>query len=100
MKSASLGLGTGGTGLRPPAELTPRSKARRASPPRVALRAALLFTLGPIRFLGYKRFDEYKVMGLAPYGDPDVFRDVFRELISCDVAGQITIAPRTRDTIE
>ena len=23
-----------------------------------------------IRFLGYEMFDEYKVMGMAPYGDP------------------------------
>lgn len=27
--------------------------------------------------LGYHRFDEYKVMGLAPYGDPAVFRPFF-----------------------
>lgn len=30
-----------------------------------------------IRFLGYTRFDEYKVMGLAPYGDRSVLRQVF-----------------------
>lgn len=29
------------------------------------------------RFLGYELFDEYKVMGMAPYGDPDRFRDLF-----------------------
>ncbi|MCP4347097.1 MAG: nodulation protein [Desulfobacterales bacterium] len=29
-----------------------------------------------IRFLGYKLFDEYKVMGLAPYGDPGKYRDI------------------------
>src|SRR6185436_18584313 len=27
--------------------------------------------------LGYRRFDEYKVMGLAPYGDPARFREFF-----------------------
>ena len=27
--------------------------------------------------LGYRRFDEYKVMGLAPYGDPSVYRGLF-----------------------
>ena len=27
--------------------------------------------------LGYRRFDEYKVMGLAPYGDPSVYRSLF-----------------------
>jgi carbamoyltransferase len=29
------------------------------------------------RLLGYHEFDEYKVMGLAPYGDPDRFADLF-----------------------
>jgi carbamoyltransferase len=32
-----------------------------------------------IRIVGYKRFDEYKVMGLAPYGDPAKFRSVFEQ---------------------
>ncbi|MBF6212200.1 hypothetical protein IU487_14280 [Nocardia puris] len=32
------------------------------------------------RFLGFKVFDEYKVMGLAPYGDPAHYRTVLREL--------------------
>ena len=27
-----------------------------------------------IRFIGYEMFDEYKVMGMAPYGDPARFR--------------------------
>jgi carbamoyltransferase len=31
-----------------------------------------------IRILGYARFDEYKVMGLAPYGDPTVYEKVFQ----------------------
>lgn len=31
-----------------------------------------------IRILGYSRFDEYKVMGLAPYGDPKVYGELFR----------------------
>ncbi len=33
-----------------------------------------------IAYLGYRKFDEYKVMGLAPYGDPAVYRDAFRSL--------------------
>lgn len=33
------------------------------------------FYLKVIAFLGYKDFDEYKVMGLAPYGNPVVYRD-------------------------
>jgi carbamoyltransferase len=31
-------------------------------------------------FLGYRLFDEYKVMGLAPYGDPARYRSVLEEL--------------------
>src|SRR5262245_4923660 len=31
-----------------------------------------------IRFHGYDMFDEYKVMGLAPYGDPARYRRMFR----------------------
>lgn len=33
-----------------------------------------------IAFLGYGIFDEYKVMGLAPYGDPKRYRNVFQTL--------------------
>jgi carbamoyltransferase len=35
-----------------------------------------------IGFLGYRIYDEYKVMGLAPYGDPSRFRSVFNEFYS------------------
>jgi carbamoyltransferase len=35
-----------------------------------------------IKIVGYGRFDEYKVMGLAPYGDPRVFRDLFQKCYS------------------
>lgn len=31
-----------------------------------------------IRFLGYEMFDEYKVMGMAPYGDPAKYRALFQ----------------------
>lgn len=31
-----------------------------------------------IRFLGYEMFDEYKVMGMAPYGDPTKYRALFQ----------------------
>lgn len=34
-----------------------------------------------ISYLGYGRFDEYKVMGLAAYGDPARFFDVVSDLI-------------------
>ncbi|PWW07333.1 carbamoyltransferase [Paenibacillus cellulosilyticus] len=32
-----------------------------------------------IGLLGYSTHDEYKVMGLAPYGDPSVFRRLFKK---------------------
>jgi carbamoyltransferase len=35
------------------------------------------FYVRAIRFIGYHQFDEYKVMGLAPYGDPARFKEVF-----------------------
>jgi carbamoyltransferase len=31
-----------------------------------------------IKFLGYEMFDEYKVMGMAPYGDPAKYRALFQ----------------------
>jgi predicted NodU family carbamoyl transferase len=36
-----------------------------------------LFYLHCIRLLGYDLGDEYKVMGLAPYGNPDTYREIF-----------------------
>ncbi|MFC7698414.1 carbamoyltransferase [Bradyrhizobium sp. GCM10028915] len=38
-----------------------------------------LFYLETIRYLGYGLFDEYKVMGLAPYGDPARHRELFSQ---------------------
>ncbi|TWA91997.1 carbamoyltransferase family protein [Bradyrhizobium stylosanthis] len=38
-----------------------------------------LFYLETIRYLGYSLFDEYKVMGLAPYGDPAPYRNLFAQ---------------------
>ncbi|WP_439373333.1 carbamoyltransferase family protein [Bradyrhizobium sp. DASA03120] len=38
-----------------------------------------LFYLETIRYLGYSLFDEYKVMGLAPYGDPAPYRKLFEQ---------------------
>jgi len=35
-----------------------------------------------IKLLGYKRFDEYKVMGLAPYGNPDTYAKLFERFYS------------------
>lgn len=36
-----------------------------------------LLYMGGTRHLGFRFGDEYKVMGLAPYGDPGVYRPVF-----------------------
>lgn len=36
------------------------------------------FYTGLIHYLGFRHFDEYKVMGLAPYGNPDTYKDVFK----------------------
>jgi carbamoyltransferase len=37
------------------------------------------FYVRAIGFIGYRMFDEYKVMGLAPYGDPERFRSVMEK---------------------
>ncbi|MGK4000275.1 carbamoyltransferase family protein [Sorangium sp. So ce1024] len=49
------------------------------------------FYFNTIRFLGYGMFDEYKVMGLAPYGDPRRFRDLFRTMYALLPEGSWTI---------
>src|SRR5581483_3245969 len=33
-------------------------------------------------FLGFDKHDEYKVMGLAPYGDPKPYRDYFKQIVT------------------
>jgi len=44
-----------------------------------------------MRPIGYGRFDEYKVMGLAPYGDPSRFREPFRSLYTLHEGGKYEI---------
>lgn len=39
-----------------------------------------LLYLRTIAFLGYRLFDEYKVMGLASFGNPETFRPLFEHL--------------------
>ncbi|GAA2798146.1 carbamoyltransferase family protein [Saccharopolyspora taberi] len=39
-----------------------------------------LLYLEVIKFIGYRQFDEYKVMGLAPYGDPAPYRAALAEV--------------------
>jgi predicted NodU family carbamoyl transferase len=40
------------------------------------------FYLEKIGLVGYGLGDEYKVMGLAPYGNPDTYRDIFNSLVT------------------
>ena len=49
------------------------------------------FYQGVIRYLGYRIFDEYKVMGLAPYGDPSQFRAAFQRLFTLRPDGQFSL---------
>jgi carbamoyltransferase len=44
-----------------------------------------------MRPIGYGRFDEYKVMGLAPYGNAARFRDAFRRLYTLHEGGKYEI---------
>ncbi|MFG2472592.1 carbamoyltransferase [Streptomyces canus] len=39
------------------------------------------------RFIGYRSFDEYKVMGLAPYGEPGRFRELLSGLYQLEDDG-------------
>ena len=49
------------------------------------------YYLNIIGFLGYKLFDEYKVMGLAPYGDPKRFRNTFKTFYHLCSKGEFEI---------
>ncbi len=51
------------------------------------------FYTAQIGFLGYQRFDEYKVMGLAPYGDPQVFEALFQRMYQLQPQGRFTLVP-------
>lgn len=44
-----------------------------------------------IALLGYRLFDEYKVMGLAPYGDPAVYRSLFSRMYALEPEGRFTL---------
>ena len=46
-----------------------------------------------IRVLGYSRFDEYKVMGLAPYGDASVYEKVFQKNYTLLPDGNYALQP-------
>ena len=49
------------------------------------------FYLDLTRYLAYQLFDEYKVMGLAPYGEPSRFRQSFDTMCTLGSAGQFTL---------
>ena len=44
-----------------------------------------------IGLLGYQRFDEYKVMGLAPYGNPKTFEALFGRMFGLQPEGRFTL---------
>ncbi|RJQ81225.1 carbamoyltransferase [Pseudonocardiaceae bacterium YIM PH 21723] len=50
-----------------------------------------LFYLGITKYLGYDFGDEYKVMGLAPYGDPTRFREFFESIYAIKPNGDYEI---------
>jgi carbamoyltransferase len=58
-----------------------------------------LFYLDVIRFLGYDQFEEYKVMGLAPYGDARRYRSVFRSFYKLLPGGDYTLNPDFPDIL-
>jgi len=58
-----------------------------------------LFYLDVIRFLGYDQFEEYKVMGLAPYGDARRYRSVFRSFYKLLPDGDYTLNPDFPDIL-
>lgn len=50
-----------------------------------------IYYLNVIYILGYKQFDEYKVMGLAPYGNPATYRDLFKSFYTLLPGGRYQI---------
>ncbi len=44
-------------------------------------------------FLGFDKHDEYKVMGLAPYGNPAPYREYFRSIIHKKPDGSFSVSP-------
>lgn len=49
------------------------------------------FYIEVIKFVGYNMFDEYKVMGLAPYGNPAKYRRLFKKFYTLLENGSYTI---------
>jgi carbamoyltransferase len=51
------------------------------------------FYTSMISLLGYKRFDEYKVMGLAPYGNSARYESLFNQFYTLLPDGDVSIIP-------
>jgi predicted NodU family carbamoyl transferase len=52
------------------------------------------------KFLGFRAFDEYKVMGLAPYGRASRFREPLSELVTLGPDGEYTLdVPQLSQTL-
>lgn len=51
------------------------------------------FYLTGIAFLGYSEYDEYKVMGLAPYGNAERYKNIFRKLYRLWPDGEYELFP-------
>lgn len=49
-----------------------------------------------IKVLGYTRFDEYKVMGLAPLGDPRTYARMFKSFYRLLPGGDYELEPMTK----
>ena len=45
------------------------------------------------QFLGFDKHDEYKVMGLAPYGDATAYREYFKSIITKHDDGGFSVSP-------
>ncbi|MGC5775209.1 carbamoyltransferase family protein [Paenibacillus pabuli] len=57
------------------------------------------FYMRVVRFLGYGNGDEYKVMGLAPYGDPAKYRKLFGKFYHLGENGEYSIRVGNMDIL-
>lgn len=55
--------------------------------------------LNVIRYIGYYMWDEYKVMGLAPYGDPARYRSLFKSIYELLPQGDYAIHWQKLDSL-
>jgi predicted NodU family carbamoyl transferase len=57
------------------------------------------FYSAPLPFLGYEDGDEYKVMGLAPYGDPTRFQKFVEQLYELEPEGRFAVRCHDREQV-